>query len=92
MANGKDSFGMAWLILCSVAKNIASLPLEILDFSGCTLEPSKLFLLLSFLPAGTQELKFGPGVVQEEALPLLQHFLQERQQNPSSKEEGADSS
>jgi len=59
LAQRKDSYGVAWLMLHYMQKKQIRSPFKSLDLSNAHLSPRKLHLLLSTLPKSTEELKLG---------------------------------
>uniref|UniRef100_A0A0G4F4P0 Uncharacterized protein n=1 Tax=Chromera velia CCMP2878 TaxID=1169474 RepID=A0A0G4F4P0_9ALVE len=68
LMSGKNSFGVAWLILILVKRGRIRLPLEDLDTSGCNLSSGKVFLLLESMPWTVLDgLTLGKGAVKDDA-------------------------
>uniref|UniRef100_A0A0G4FJG5 Uncharacterized protein n=1 Tax=Chromera velia CCMP2878 TaxID=1169474 RepID=A0A0G4FJG5_9ALVE len=78
VASSRESFGIAWLSLfCMKKKTLKGVRFRSLHLpDSLDLSPKKAFFLLHFLPASTEELKFGPSTVKVPALPLLPRFLE----------------
>uniref|UniRef100_A0A0G4HJZ6 Uncharacterized protein n=1 Tax=Chromera velia CCMP2878 TaxID=1169474 RepID=A0A0G4HJZ6_9ALVE len=79
-----DSLGIGFLVLSFLKKGKVHLPLRSFDVSKCEVSASKIFFLLSFLPASVDELTFGPATARGPALPLLCRFLEGRQDAAST--------
>uniref|UniRef100_A0A0G4HJR0 Uncharacterized protein n=1 Tax=Chromera velia CCMP2878 TaxID=1169474 RepID=A0A0G4HJR0_9ALVE len=73
--NYRDSYGAAWLALRLIKKRRARLPFLFLNTSNCKHSTGKIYLLLDFLPASTEELILGRLSCRNSSLPRLCRLL-----------------
>uniref|UniRef100_A0A0G4HJD2 Uncharacterized protein n=1 Tax=Chromera velia CCMP2878 TaxID=1169474 RepID=A0A0G4HJD2_9ALVE len=94
LSKDREDFALCWLSMCCLQQGIVrqEVPFRSFDLSESSICPQRLFFLLSFLPASTEELTFGRSSVRGKALPLLCRFLKNlgERGEPGDTEEGED--